>query len=103
MERTAAITLIEFLTDAESQRQWSALTAALPARSALLSEWLLTYPEQAAFGQGLSYSYPWQFPPDFQPVVAGMNDGIQRIFGGFVLADSVLAEAEATGNERLQR
>lgn len=103
VERTAAITLIEFLTDAESQRQWSALTAALPARSALLSEWLLTYPEQAAFGQGLSYSYPWQFPPDFQPVVAGMNDGIQRIFGGFVLADSVLAEAEATGNERLQR
>jgi multiple sugar transport system substrate-binding protein len=99
----AATALIEFLTDAESQRQWFALTAALPARSALLPDWTLAYPTQAAFAQGLTYSYPWQFPPNFQPVVDGMNEGIQRIFGGFILADSVLAEAEATGNERLQR
>jgi hypothetical protein len=32
-----------------------------------------------------------------------MNDGIQRIFGGFVLPPTVLAETEAVGNERLQR
>lgn len=102
-DRMAAVALIELLTDAESQRQWVALTAALPARSALLPDWTLAYPAQAVFAQGLSASYPWQFPPNFQPVVDDMNDGIQRIFGGFVLADSVLAEAEATGNERLQR
>lgn len=100
---TAAGALLEFLTNAESQRQWFALTAALPARSALVADWTLAYPEQSAFAQAFSYSYPWQFPPNFQPVVDGMNDGIQRILGGFVLADSVLAEAEATGNERLQQ
>ncbi|MCE7987310.1 MAG: sugar ABC transporter substrate-binding protein [Caldilinea sp. CFX5] len=102
-DRTAAVALIEFLTDDESQRQWFALTAALPARAVLLPDWTLAYPAQAAFGQGLAYSYPWQLPPNFQPVVDGMNDGIQRIFGGFALADTVLAEAEATGNKRLQR
>lgn len=102
-DHKAAVALLESLTDAESQRQWFALTAALPAHSALLPAWTLAYPTQAAFGQALAYSYPWQLPPNFQPVVDGMNDGIQRIFGGFVLADTVLAEAEAAGNERLQR
>lgn len=100
---TAASALIEFLTNTESQRQWFALTAALPARSALLADWTLAYPAQAAFAQEFTASYPWQFPPGFQPVVDGMNEGIQRIFDGFVLADSVLAEAEATGHEQLQQ
>ena len=100
---TAAAALIAFLTSTESQQRWFALTAALPARTTLLSDWTLAYPTQSAFAQGLAHSYPWQFPPNFQPVVDQMNDGLQRIYGGFVLADSVLAEVEAVGNERLQR
>lgn len=100
---TAAAALIEFLTSLEHQRRWFVLTAALPARTALLSDWTLAYPTQAAFAQGLAHSYPWQLSPGFQPLVDQMNDGIQRIFGGFVLADSVLGEAEAVGNERLQQ
>ena len=102
-DRTAALALIEFLTNTERQRAWFGLTAALPARSALLADWTLVYPEQSAFAQAFPYSYPWQFPPNFQPVVDSMNDGIQRIFGGFVLPPTVLAETEAVGNERLQR
>jgi ABC-type glycerol-3-phosphate transport system substrate-binding protein len=102
-DRTAALALIEFLTNAENQRRWFGLTAALPTHSALLADWTLAYPEQSAFAQAFPYSYPWQFPPNFQPVVDSMNDGIQRIFGGFVLPPTVLAETEAVGNERLQR
>lgn len=95
--------LIEFLTSAESQRQWLSLTAALPARTALLDPWTLAYPAQSAFVQALATAYPWRFRTGFQPVVDTMNDGLQKLYGGFVLPDTVLAEAEATGNEWLLR
>lgn len=101
-QAVAASNLIEFLTNTESQRQWLPLTAALPARTGLLDAWLLAYPAQSTFAQGLVTAYPWRFRAGFQPVVDVMNDGLQKIYGGFVLPDSVLAEADAIGNERLQ-
>jgi len=102
-EREAAANLIAFLTNAESQRSWLPVTAALPARTDLYDAWLLAYPTQTAFGEGLAYAYPWRFGDTFQPVVAQMNDAIQRIYGGFILADSALIEAETIGNEKLQK
>ena len=98
----AAGDLIQFLTSAESQQSWLSLTAALPARSDLVDAWLLTYPAQAPFAQSLASAQPWRFRAGFQPVIDGMNEGLQQIYGGFVLPDAVLAEAEATGNEWLQ-
>lgn len=99
----AAGNLIQFLTTAESQQSWLSLTAALPARSDLVDAWLLTYPAHAPFAQSLATAQPWRFRAGFQPVVDGMNEGLQQIYGGFVLPDAVLAEAEATGNAWLQR
>lgn len=101
-QAVAASHLIEFLTNPESQRQWLPLTAALPARTALLDTWLLAYPAQSTFAQELAIAHPWQFRAGFQPVVDVINDGLQKIYGGFVLPASVLAEADAIGNERLQ-
>lgn len=101
-QAVAARNFIEFLTNTESQQRWLPLTAALPARTALLDTWMLAYPAQSAFAQELVSAHPWQFRAGFQPVVDTMNEGIQKIYGGFVLPDSVLAEADAIGNERLQ-
>lgn len=98
----AAGELIEFLTNATNQQAWIAVTAALPTSVALQNIWMSSNPTQLAFVQGLAYAYPWRFGPAFQPVVDQINDGIQRIYGGFILAESVLAETEAMGNERLQ-
>lgn len=98
----AAAALIEFLTNAESQVGWLALTAALPTRVEVQDRWSTAYPTQLAFAQGLTQAHPWRFGPNFQPVVDQMNDGIQRIYGGFILAESVLSEIETTGNERLR-
>lgn len=100
-QAVAASNLIEFLTNPESQHQWLLLTAALPARTALLDTWLLAYPAQSTFAQVLGTAYPWRFRAGFQPVIDVMNDGLQKIYGGFVLPDSVLAEADAIGNEPL--
>lgn len=99
----AARTLIQFLTSAESQQPWLSLTAALPARRDLIDAWLLTYPAQAPFAQSLATAQPWRFRAGFQPVVDALNEGLQQIYGGFVLPDAVLAAAEATGNEWLPR
>ncbi|MEZ4725814.1 MAG: sugar ABC transporter substrate-binding protein [Caldilineaceae bacterium] len=98
----AAAALIDFLTSAESQTGWLSLTAALPTRSDVQDRWSIAYPTQLAFAQGLPHAHPWRFAPNFQPVVEQMNDGIQRIYGGFLLAEGVLSEVEIAGNERLQ-
>lgn len=101
-DRAAAGRLIEFLTNTDSQQLWMLLTAALPIHGDLQAAWATAYSPQIALLDGLSHAYPWRFAPNLQPVVDQMNVGIQQIYGGFVLADSVLAEAAATGNERLQ-
>lgn len=103
MEVRAAGNLIQFLTSAESQQPWLSLTAALPARSDLIDTWLLTYPAYAPFVHELATAHPWRFRAGFQPVINEMNEGLQQIYGGFVLPDAVLAKAEATGYEWLQR
>jgi ABC-type glycerol-3-phosphate transport system substrate-binding protein len=98
----AASKLLEFLASADSQRAWIELTDALPGSVKLLDFWAQAHPDQQAFIQGLDHAYPWRFGPAFQPLIEQMNDGIQKIYGGFILADAVLAEIEAAGNKRLQ-
>jgi len=98
----AAGQFIEFLTSADSQRQWLPLTAALPVQAELQRAWSTMYPTQLAFIQGLAYAYPWRFYATFQPVVDQVNGGIQQVYDGFILADSVLVDAETTGNEQIQ-
>lgn len=98
----AAADLLEFLANADSQQAWLPLTAALPTVPELQAAWSTAYPTQLPLLDGLSTAYPWRFDSPLQPVIDEMNEGIQQIYGGFVLAEGVLAAAETTGNERLK-
>lgn len=102
-QTAAAVAFLQFLTNADNQLRWQTVTAALPARSSLLDGWRLAYPAQTAFAQGVTNAYPWHFRPGLQPVVDTMNDGLLRIYEGFVLPEAVLAEADAVGTELLAR
>jgi multiple sugar transport system substrate-binding protein len=93
--------MINYLTGNEGMAAWTGLGLAMPTRTDLQAPWLEKFPEQTAFMNGASYSYPWQFVSGFQAVLDTMNSGLQQVFAGMATSEQVLAEAEQVGNEVL--
>ncbi len=93
--------MINYLTGNEGMAAWTGLGLAMPTRTDLQAPWLEKYPEQTAFMNGATYSYPWQFVSGFQAVLDVMNSGLQQVFAGMATSEQVLAEAEQVGNEVL--
>lgn len=98
-KQAAARELITYLTNAETLESWLDIDAAIPARLTGQQAWQRTYPQADVFINGSLTLIEWQLPVGFQPWVNEQNEGLRRIFGGFVPPDAFLPDAERSGNE----
>jgi multiple sugar transport system substrate-binding protein len=98
-----SIRLVNFLTGQEGMQAWSDLGLAMPTRASLRDGWLEKYPDLEPFLNGADYAYPWQFRPGFQDVLDTVNSGLQESFAGLATKEQVLQNAQAAGEEVLNR
>ena len=98
-----SIRLVNYLTGPDGMKAWTDLGLALPTRASLRDGWLEQYPDMEPFLNGAEYAQKWQFRPGFGDVLDTINNGLQQAMAGTMLAEDVLAEAEAVGNEVLSR
>lgn len=98
---TAAWKLVNFLTGPEGAKMVADTSfGVMPGRISAGDAWVERFGEEMqAFVDAAAYANKWQLPVGFQPFIDAFNDGVQQAFGGQMLAEDVLAEVEAAGNE----
>lgn len=98
---SAAAALIAQLTSTEAQQSWFPVNTAIAPRPSLAAQWRAVHPTLHPFITEMDNAIAWQLPAAFQGWVDQMNEGLRRIFGGFIPPEALLPELEAAGNELL--
>lgn len=96
--------LVNFLTGEEGQSRAAEVSfGPMPTRVSSADDYLATWGPRSeglafdpadldAFIVGADYSYRWQFPVGWQPVINAFNDNIQRLAAGDITTDDLIFE-----------
>jgi multiple sugar transport system substrate-binding protein len=103
--------LVNFLTGEEGQGRAAEVSfGPMPSRASSAEAYLETWIPRSeglsfdpvdinAFVAGGDYSYRWQFPVGWQPVIGVFNDNLQRVAAGEISVDDMIFEVVLAAEE----
>lgn len=106
--------LVNFLTGEAGQVRAAEVSfGPMPTRNSAEEAYLETWTPRAeglsfdpgdidAFVAGADYSYRWQFPVGWQPVISTFNENIQRLAAGEISVDDMIFEVTLAAEEVMQ-
>jgi len=100
-EQDAAWRLANFLTGPEGALMVAENSfGVMPGRASAADAWIERFGEEMRpFVEGADYANKWQLPVGFQPFIDSFNEALQQAFGGNLLPEDVLTEAQSVGEE----
>lgn len=100
-EAEAAWKLANFLSGREGAQMVAETSfGVMPGRASAAEAWTERFGEEMApFVEGAEYAREWRLPVGSQPFIDAFNAALQQAFGGQLLPEDVLTEAQAVGDE----
>ncbi|TDD73155.1 extracellular solute-binding protein [Jiangella aurantiaca] len=99
--QTAAVELVNFLMSPEEQQTFAEAFGPIPSRSSL-SDWNAeTFPEKAAFAEGMENSRTQVAVPGFESVLADFNTQLEGMAAGTVTPEQALQTLQTNGEAAL--
>ncbi|TDE11792.1 sugar ABC transporter substrate-binding protein [Jiangella asiatica] len=99
--KDAAVDLVNFLVSAEEQQTFAEAFGPIPSRSSLAGWNAETYPEKAAFAEGLDSSRSQVAVPGFESVLADFNTQLEGMAAGTVTPEQALQALQTNGEALL--